>query len=350
MALLSHYPPNRSSSPCTSVYWGILNQYTGFKSHHIQTFKADLKQELKTLEDIFLSRGENEKIVLLFNGICSFLLSYEFIDGFRRLLSKYTSSDWRLGVYWHETAWNAKLFSEKYSSNWQYMQELFSEYNDRIFHLVPTSQNKQIVMYLTPTDPSKIRVVFETIPINLVELSERRQGGNQPKVIIGAGIPDMRKGFDRFISLSANRKLSKCDFRWHWKESIEKVRKNFPDIGNIDYRGYVQNFSTYLKENADIFLLTSRDDPSPIVCLEALSVDLPVFAYDSTGYVEVLPPEFIASDSSDMEKKILDYINNGYLNYPKGFFRGIALEYTPDKFLTKLGNSSPFDFLYTDKS
>ena len=107
LALLSHYPPNRSSSPCTSVYWGILNQYTGFKSHHIQTFKADLKQELKTLEDIFLSRGENEKIVLLFNGICSFLLSYEFIDGFRRLLSKYTSSDWRLGVYWHETAWNA---------------------------------------------------------------------------------------------------------------------------------------------------------------------------------------------------------------------------------------------------
>ena len=172
--LISHYPSSRKSSPCTSVYWGILNGDIGYDVHHIQSYKSDINNELEKIKNVLMSRNTKSKIIFLFNGINSFLLSESFLLGLKSLLKVYGSSSCRVGVYWHETAWNAKRFLKDHSVAWGYMKDIWSCYSKESFHLVPTSQNKQIVMYLTPADDTKIRVVFEASPVDNDLISPNR--------------------------------------------------------------------------------------------------------------------------------------------------------------------------------
>lgn len=329
IVIASHHDRERSSSPCVSVYHAFLNnpEYTGnvdylYTKNPINDYKANLVTLLR------------HKRVFLFNGICSYLQHDYVVDSINDIYAAGSV----VGVYWHETAWNINTFRRKWGKNWDRSIELFQKYD--CFHIVPTSQNKQIVMLLTEQDMERIRVVFETIPDT--GYLPRRQSVRIRLKIIGAGIPDERKGFDIFKRLSLDPELSSFDFIWHWHEDLSKISKKFNGIGRIDYRGYVEDFGSYLKENADLFLLTSRDDPSPIVALEALRADVPVICFDSTGYAELLPKEFVSRSYTDMKNKILEYANKK-LKYSPGFFYEIYTENTPEKFIQKANLS---DFLH----
>jgi glycosyltransferase involved in cell wall biosynthesis len=111
------------------------------------------------------------------------------------------------------------------------------------------------------------------------------------RLVIGMGYADLRKGFDMFLQLwrlvrsSSDRVTHFC-----WVGDIDPslkdwMRKEIDDAGRtrtFHMPGFRKDVSAFLSA-ADAFVLTSREDPFPSVVLEALSVGLPVMAFDSSG-------------------------------------------------------------------
>lgn len=324
IVLGSHYEAHRDTSPCTSIYYGILKNdaYKG-EVTHLYT-KSGVKEY-----EIRLNQLITKKRIYIFNGICSYLQNDFVVDSFEKIIKAGSA----IAIYWHETAFNINTFRKKWPKNWNKSIEIFRKYN--IFHFVPTSQSKQLVMLLTDRrETENIIVVFETIR-DTGKFMKNRNSPDRKFRIVGAGIPDYRKGFDIFKKLSLDPDLKNFQFIWHWHANREKVEIQFNGIGNIDYKGYVENFAEYLKTSADLFLLTSRDDPSPIVALESLRSDTPVICFDSTGYAEILPRELVARDYDDMKSKIIK-LSLDKEKYVPGFFYDLYKNHTPYEFIKKL--------------
>ena len=116
------------------------------------------------------------------------------------------------------------------------------------------------------------------------------------KLVLGVGYADMRKGFDLFLQawrvlLATGTQAHFCwlgdmdpDFeRWLGAE-IASAKAT----GTFHLVGFQADVGPYFSA-ADAFALTSREDPFPTVALEALSVGVPVVAFDHTGGI----PEFL---------------------------------------------------------
>jgi glycosyltransferase involved in cell wall biosynthesis len=121
--------------------------------------------------------------------------------------------------------------------------------------------------------------------------------------VIGAcGTADWRKGFDVFIQLSllmyethSNKKI-----KFIWKGisegiELEKAQYDIKKLGLTEFielspSGYdMLNFWNSI----DLFLLTSREDPFPLVVLEAAANKIPTIAFEGSGGA----PEFIDLDA-----------------------------------------------------
>jgi glycosyltransferase involved in cell wall biosynthesis len=106
------------------------------------------------------------------------------------------------------------------------------------------------------------------------------------KIVINVGYGDMRKGIDLFCSVAreVRRKLPNAFFVWVGKVDpligvwYEKELKS----ENVRFLGQRADVGRLLS-SANLFALTSREDPFPSVLLEALCVGLPVVAFDSGG-------------------------------------------------------------------
>jgi glycosyltransferase involved in cell wall biosynthesis len=112
------------------------------------------------------------------------------------------------------------------------------------------------------------------------------------QIVIGVGQPDARTGFDLFIDTALHVCGQREDVvfiwigpqiesllpdawqRWAWSECWHRIHVSgqvgFEDLDTF-YRG------------ADVFLLTSREDPLPSVLLDALDVGLPAIAFAESG-------------------------------------------------------------------
>ena len=135
-------------------------------------------------------------------------------------------------------------------------------------------------------------------------------GGNRIRVelgvpdgaslVVGVGYADLRKGFDLFLQLW--RSISRLDRSAHmaWVGDIDPDLRIWLDVeiaeavasGRFHLGGYRDDVQDWLNA-ADIFALTSREDPFPSVVLEALSAGLPVYAFDNTGGM----PHFLRSNN-----------------------------------------------------
>ncbi|MCJ8142810.1 glycosyltransferase [Ancylobacter sp. A5.8] len=131
----------------------------------------------------------------------------------------------------------------------------------------------------------------------------RPPGQENATVVLGAGMVQMRKGVDLFIEVAAvtRRLRPDLDLRFVW-------------IGHGYDPETDLNYSTYLREQirrsnlgdsfqlldavddieaiyrqADIFLLTSRLDPQPNVCIDTMTLGIPTVCFEGgAGTAEVL--------------------------------------------------------------
>lgn len=111
-------------------------------------------------------------------------------------------------------------------------------------------------------------------------------------LILAAGYADLRKGFDLFLQLwrALDRRgigamccwIGDCDptLRLYLADEIAQALGS----GRFLMPGHQSGVGDWLNA-ADVFALTSREDPLPSAALEALSCGLPVVAFDGTGGV-----------------------------------------------------------------
>ncbi len=167
------------------------------------------------------------------------------------------------------------------------------------------SLNKISTIYSSILTQSNIKPLNDNERISL----RRRLGLAGEKYIIvgcGVGMP-FRKGADLFIEVG--RKLlheGRDDFHLYWIGHFYDCNSD-PVYGNwleklasltesdkqyITFLGRKDNPKDYMQA-ADIFLLPSREDPFPLVALEAAECGLPIICFDKAGGM----PEFVGHDA-----------------------------------------------------
>jgi len=109
-------------------------------------------------------------------------------------------------------------------------------------------------------------------------------------IVLNIGFADKRKGIDLFvdIALKVLQDYSNVYFIWvgHFDPSIEPVIQKKIKESEMDkyfiFPGLDFNSDIYYA-GANVFSLTSREDPFPCVVLEAFDAGLPVIAFEGTG-------------------------------------------------------------------
>jgi glycosyltransferase involved in cell wall biosynthesis len=128
-------------------------------------------------------------------------------------------------------------------------------------------------------------------------------------IVFGAGLGLFwRKGADLFIEIAAHilkSGITNIKFYWlgefdnnssneiygSWK-NISKRIINYGLEKNIYFLGVKENVKEFFKAG-DVFILPSREDPFPLVCLEAAQNKLPVVCFADAGGM----PEFVENDA-----------------------------------------------------
>lgn len=128
-------------------------------------------------------------------------------------------------------------------------------------------------------------------------------------LIIGCGVGLFwRKGGDLFIDTANHLKNSNLkDFHFYWIGTFDEpdkqsqfgtwddqlqLIKKYGIEKHITFLGTKDNVMEYLRAG-DVFLLPSREDPFPLVCLEAAQNGLPIICFKDAGGM----PEFVEEDA-----------------------------------------------------
>lgn len=124
----------------------------------------------------------------------------------------------------------------------------------------------------------------------------RRTHGIPPsvKVVINAGFGDLRKGYDLFVRIAQSVTKSNTDVYFVWLGQVDANLAKWleKDIATISPRFLQLPFSNEVAAAiacAEVFCLTSREDPFPSVVLEALALGVPVLGFEGAGgFAELL--------------------------------------------------------------
>jgi glycosyltransferase involved in cell wall biosynthesis len=190
----------------------------------------------------------------------------------------------------------------------------------------------------------KVKRIYEFSKVEKIELSKKKI--SEEFVVCGCGYVDWRKGTDIFIQIakyihSKNYKR-KIKFVWIGKINfadrlvIEADIKKMGLIGFVDFVGEVPNPHDFLK-SCDVFLLTSREDPFPLVCIEVGMLGKPIVCFErATGISEILTTGggFVVPylDIDKMAGKVEYYINNPHKIYEDGYVNQQSFSnFTPEK-------------------
>lgn len=107
-------------------------------------------------------------------------------------------------------------------------------------------------------------------------------------IVLAVGYADRRKGVDLFVKAALKVLDSKPDtlFIWigHWddllRREIDVLVKD--QVSSFKFLGYEPDTASY-HAAADVYALTSREDPFPNVVLESFDAGVPVVAFEGSG-------------------------------------------------------------------
>ena len=151
--------------------------------------------------------------------------------------------------------------------------------------------------------PERVETVHESVPVREIQAERTREQVFRelkiPKdahLIIGSGTEDWRKGIDLFVLLAREicRKRADVYFAWMGGADLRRLEYDIRLAGLVErvrLTGAVVKTADYLAA-ADVFALTSREDPYPLVCLEAAALGKPLVCFANAGGM----PEFVEGD------------------------------------------------------
>jgi glycosyltransferase involved in cell wall biosynthesis len=109
-------------------------------------------------------------------------------------------------------------------------------------------------------------------------------------MVLGVGYADLRKGFDLFLQVWNLVRQTSPSVHFCWAGGIDPALLEWlgPEIkqaeatGHFHLAGFRSDMQA-LYSASSVYALTSREDPFPTVALEALSVGVPVVAFEESG-------------------------------------------------------------------
>ena len=186
-------------------------------------------------------------------------------------------------------------------------------------YITPSKAVRDNLIKNHSVDPQRITVVYgavknepldQDISAEEKERKKKRLGLDSHKALImacGSGMP-FRKGADLFIQAAELlRRQGRTDFHFYWigefndNESDPKHgnwaahRKKILEDGlgdSFTFLGYKSNLNDYL-QLADVFLLPSREDPFPLVAVEAAKCGVPIVCFAEAGGT----PDLVGEDA-----------------------------------------------------
>ncbi len=214
---------------------------------------------------------------------------------------------------------------------------------DRFF--VPSYAVKQFLMTDFGIKDELVDIFPSYIPAGGISTIKKEERKEQNKFIVGAaGTTDWRKGADIFIQVAARlfkkRPDANIEFQWmgasatygglkellHDVERADLTDKVFFKMASEDMPAYYRGLN--------VFLLTSREDPYPLVVLEAADAGLPAICFERGGGM----PEFIHRsgggtcvpylDTDAMADAILFYYDNEAIRAQHGLLANAELKKT----------------------
>lgn len=116
------------------------------------------------------------------------------------------------------------------------------------------------------------------------------------RIMMGCGYGDTRKGIDLFIQVAGEVARTNSNVAFIWVGQIDLnlisyIQADITRLGLLDLfhiTGQIDNANQYFVA-ADIYALTSREDPFPSVVMEAFDAGLPVVAFEGGGgYIDIV--------------------------------------------------------------
>jgi glycosyltransferase involved in cell wall biosynthesis len=174
----------------------------------------------------------------------------------------------------------------------EFCPQLYNYVSEITLFIVPSLLNKKCLIdeYLIPEH--KIEVIREASDFFFNGVKHSHATIN----ILMSGGAYWRKGDDLFIQIAKRLVSFNPLFRFYWVgySSEERKRVNNSDVCKLGLTNHVffvdetTNPETWYA-NSDLFLLSSREDPFPLVAIEAGMLGLPIVCFDkATGIAEVI--------------------------------------------------------------
>ncbi len=128
-------------------------------------------------------------------------------------------------------------------------------------------------------------------------------------LVLGAGFGYIRKGFDLFLQLARKFSTQRGSVHFIWVGDIEPTLRTYlaPEMNKLIATGrfhhipFTERVAEYFSA-ADIFTLTSREDPYPTVVIEALACGIPCVAFDESGGI----PELLHREKAGRVARLAD--------------------------------------------
>jgi len=154
---------------------------------------------------------------------------------------------------------------------------------------------------------SNVALCYEFVPVNDIRQPSRvasdvkKELGISNEFVVGgcgSGITGWRKGIDLFIYIAASvKKRTDKAIKFVWVGQIDRAteiafeyeRERLGLTNEVLFTGVKSDPENYFQV-FDVFALTSREDPFPLVCLEAAAQGKPVICFENSGGM----PEFVA--------------------------------------------------------
>lgn len=260
-----------------------------------KVFSFELKPNKFFLKRIIDKSKEIEKILraLALNENYDFILLNTITNGDIISVIK-KNFNGPIVTYVHELQMASSHFSSaEYVSNVINCSDLF---------FVPSEAVRDFLVNTYDIADSRIRKLPYFIPPVKFEKMCKEKDVTAVFTIGGCGTLDWRKGVDVFLIIALRFftvfKGNNIKFKWKGaKKSIEYDRiiyelKKSGLEGKVEFLPVDDNVNSFF-EDIDLFILPSREDPFPLVVLEAAAHGVPTVCFHSAGGAE----EFVCDDA-----------------------------------------------------
>lgn len=278
-----------------------LKKHTSISFSILLRIHGDLEQDMKDIAPVYMYDNLLQNPLLAKKIINNVSVVYGNTVGIHDMLSKLPLGKVPILIHVHELEHMIQYF---------HGQTVWQSHN--ITHYIAVSHAvKQNLLATHHIPEERISMIYESIAIPDIEAILSRSApirthlgiAPQDYIVGGCGSVTWRKGPDLFIDVASHfQKMNsgtKVHFIWlgapfdtaHIEQLRYDIKKRKledtvqfigPRLNQLDYMGLF-----------DIFLMTSREDPFPLVVLEAGSLKKPIICFADAGG----SPEFVASDT-----------------------------------------------------